>query len=422
MDNCPEYEFEKNEMVLVYHQRELAKAKIINRVKTNNTIKYFVHYSGWNKAWDEWISSSSILKITEENQKLSEILKENNVKCEVKEKPVVSHSSDFQKPFEKKERKVKSIKNVDVGESIYNILVKDSVIINHDKRIIKLPQTDLPTIQDLFNDFLIFRFKDEDAGNSKFNELSRTKRLCEITFKEDLFNENLTGNLQKMSKNFRKSIYIEFICGLKKLFNLKAKNLIYFYEKPQAMQILMNRYSSKKYSEIYLSKQIVKPLDIANESTNKEQLNGEYEKELENIRKFLCPYNNYLDEKKDELDPCRIFLPINFVRMLIDSTTYNLFEYFAYDSFFTVKLLHVLFEDFINFLEINKQKYFKHVYDEDYYNLEANMDHFKNVPNDNDNYEEITKSCYLTLYKFYKSNTDQNDKSEMDQKNQNNDN
>jgi hypothetical protein len=30
---------------------------------------YFIHYSNWNKSWDEWIDSSRILKVNEENLK-----------------------------------------------------------------------------------------------------------------------------------------------------------------------------------------------------------------------------------------------------------------------------------------------------------------------------------------------------------------
>uniref|UniRef100_A0A674ACB4 Mortality factor 4-like protein 1 n=1 Tax=Salmo trutta TaxID=8032 RepID=A0A674ACB4_SALTR len=52
-----------------------------NAVKTNikeKQIKYFIHYSGWNKNWDEWVPESRVLKYVDSNlQKQKELQKAN---------------------------------------------------------------------------------------------------------------------------------------------------------------------------------------------------------------------------------------------------------------------------------------------------------------------------------------------------------
>ena len=32
-----------------------------------NFARYFIHYKGWNKNWDEWVPEARMLKFTDEN-------------------------------------------------------------------------------------------------------------------------------------------------------------------------------------------------------------------------------------------------------------------------------------------------------------------------------------------------------------------
>uniref|UniRef100_A0A8C7NFF2 Mortality factor 4 like 1 n=1 Tax=Oncorhynchus mykiss TaxID=8022 RepID=A0A8C7NFF2_ONCMY len=54
---------------------------VFQAVKTNikeKQIKYFIHYSGWNKNWDEWVPESRVLKYVDSNlQKQKELQKAN---------------------------------------------------------------------------------------------------------------------------------------------------------------------------------------------------------------------------------------------------------------------------------------------------------------------------------------------------------
>ena len=48
----------------------LSKVKIICHLKVemqNGIPKYFIHYHGWNKNWDEWVPEARMLKYSDRN-------------------------------------------------------------------------------------------------------------------------------------------------------------------------------------------------------------------------------------------------------------------------------------------------------------------------------------------------------------------
>lgn len=68
--------YSENQKILCYHGEFLYEAKIIkvetllpssNKSNDQPQKKYLVHYNGWNKTWDEWVSDSRLLYITEDN-------------------------------------------------------------------------------------------------------------------------------------------------------------------------------------------------------------------------------------------------------------------------------------------------------------------------------------------------------------------
>ena len=59
--------FTEGEKVLCFHGPLLYEAKCVKTRKDGGNLQYFVHYLGWNKNWDEWVSENRILKITPEN-------------------------------------------------------------------------------------------------------------------------------------------------------------------------------------------------------------------------------------------------------------------------------------------------------------------------------------------------------------------
>ncbi|XP_039297025.1 mortality factor 4-like protein 1 [Nilaparvata lugens] len=65
----PKFRFQEGEKVLCFHGPLLYGAKCLqNRYdEKNKTSEYLIHYSGWNKSWDEWVPESRVLKHNDSN-------------------------------------------------------------------------------------------------------------------------------------------------------------------------------------------------------------------------------------------------------------------------------------------------------------------------------------------------------------------
>uniref|UniRef100_A0A8C4NGG3 Mortality factor 4 like 1 n=1 Tax=Eptatretus burgeri TaxID=7764 RepID=A0A8C4NGG3_EPTBU len=55
------------ERVLCFHGPLLYEAKCVKILVKDKHIKYFVHYNGWNKNWDEWVPETRVLKYVDTN-------------------------------------------------------------------------------------------------------------------------------------------------------------------------------------------------------------------------------------------------------------------------------------------------------------------------------------------------------------------
>uniref|UniRef100_A0A1E1XGG8 Mortality factor 4-like protein 1 n=1 Tax=Amblyomma aureolatum TaxID=187763 RepID=A0A1E1XGG8_9ACAR len=73
---APKARFQDGEKVLCFHGPLLYEAKCIKAQVKDKQTKYFIHYSGWNKNWDEWVPESRVLKFNDANlQKQKELEK-----------------------------------------------------------------------------------------------------------------------------------------------------------------------------------------------------------------------------------------------------------------------------------------------------------------------------------------------------------
>ncbi|XP_030044736.1 mortality factor 4-like protein 1, partial [Microcaecilia unicolor] len=74
----PRPKFQEGERVLCFHGPLLYEAKCVKVAIKDKQVKYFIHYSGWNKNWDEWVPESRVLKYVDINlQKQKELQKAN---------------------------------------------------------------------------------------------------------------------------------------------------------------------------------------------------------------------------------------------------------------------------------------------------------------------------------------------------------
>ena len=70
--------FVEGERVLCFHGPLLYEAVIKGQLRDKVT-KYLIHYNGWNKNWDEWVTESRVMKYCEENLKKQKELKQQHV-------------------------------------------------------------------------------------------------------------------------------------------------------------------------------------------------------------------------------------------------------------------------------------------------------------------------------------------------------
>ncbi|XP_052188928.1 protein MRG1-like isoform X2 [Diospyros lotus] len=68
--------FSQGEEVLAFHNGIVYEAKVQKAEFLMNEWRYFVHYRGWNKNWDEWVGVHRLMKYTEENAQIKEELNE----------------------------------------------------------------------------------------------------------------------------------------------------------------------------------------------------------------------------------------------------------------------------------------------------------------------------------------------------------
>ena len=62
--------YSAGEKFLCYHGALIYEAKCLQVGKNDsNEFIYFVHYNGWSKNWDEWVTAKRILKYNAENLK-----------------------------------------------------------------------------------------------------------------------------------------------------------------------------------------------------------------------------------------------------------------------------------------------------------------------------------------------------------------
>lgn len=71
--------FSEGEKILAYHGPLIYEAKIQRAELRKKEWKYFVHYLGWSKNWDEWVGTDRLMKYTEANiEKQKKLFKNQN--------------------------------------------------------------------------------------------------------------------------------------------------------------------------------------------------------------------------------------------------------------------------------------------------------------------------------------------------------
>lgn len=82
------------EKVLCFHGPLLYEAKAIKFQVQEKAVRYYVHYQGWNKSWDEWVPENRVLKYNEANIEKQRELKESHEALKGKKKKRAAEGID----------------------------------------------------------------------------------------------------------------------------------------------------------------------------------------------------------------------------------------------------------------------------------------------------------------------------------------
>uniref|UniRef100_A0A3B3YZS5 Mortality factor 4-like protein 1 n=1 Tax=Poecilia mexicana TaxID=48701 RepID=A0A3B3YZS5_9TELE len=198
----PKPKFQEGERVLCFHGPLLYEAKCVKINIKDKQIKYFIHYSGWNKNWDEWVPESRVLKYVDSNlAKQRELQKANHgetPQAPRKKRARVDPTVECEEMFANRvEVKVK------IPEELKPWLVDDWDLITRQKQLFHLPAK--KSVEVILEDYANYK---KSKGNSDNKEYAVN----------------------------------EVVAGIREYFNVMlGTQLLYKFERPQYADILSER-------------------------------------------------------------------------------------------------------------------------------------------------------------------------------------
>ncbi|KAL5664965.1 hypothetical protein ACJX0J_025073, partial [Zea mays] len=165
--------------------------------------RYFVHYLGWNKNWDEWVANDRLLELTEENVRKQQELDKNQVVDKTmksgrstQHKPKVSNADakadkdDTKSLISVKGKKRKSQLGTEIQDKekrsshsllvlqfplpLKKQLVDDWEFVTQMGKLVKLPRS--PTVDDILKKYLEHRAKKDGKINDSYAEILKGLR------------------------------------------------------------------------------------------------------------------------------------------------------------------------------------------------------------------------------------------------------
>ncbi|XP_031396895.1 protein MRG1 isoform X2 [Punica granatum] len=182
----PTRTFSEGEKVLAYHGPRIYEAKVQKTEVRKNEWRYFVHYLGWNKNWDEWVGADRLLKYTEENiMKQQALEKKQGIDRNPKSGRLTQHKPKISAATKGKKRKNDAVTEKDnvVAEKLVKIqipstlkkqLVDDWEFITQRDKLVKLPRS--PTVDDILTSYLEHKSKKDATVTDSVGEVLKGLR------------------------------------------------------------------------------------------------------------------------------------------------------------------------------------------------------------------------------------------------------
>uniref|UniRef100_A0A8C5BMD2 Mortality factor 4-like protein 1 n=1 Tax=Gadus morhua TaxID=8049 RepID=A0A8C5BMD2_GADMO len=217
----PKPKFSEGERVLCFHGPLLYEAKCVKINIKEKQIKYFIHYSGWNKNWDEWVPESRVLKYVDSNlAKQKELQKANQKAKKSKQKTpgAGEGTSTGEMPQGPRKKRARADATVESEEMFTNrVEVK-----------VKIPEELKPWLVD------------------DWDLITRQKQLFHLPAKKNIeavLEDYANYKKSKGNSNDNKEYAVgEVVAGIREYFNVMlGTQLLYKFERPQYAEILAER-------------------------------------------------------------------------------------------------------------------------------------------------------------------------------------
>ncbi|XVF64128.1 hypothetical protein PTKIN_Ptkin09bG0142600 [Pterospermum kingtungense] len=186
--------FRVGEKVFAYHHHRYYEAKILQFERRRTGYHYYVHYLGWKKSWDEWLTADRLMEFTDRNRKIQEDLNkfhEERKKAELHPTSKrgtgrASHSKlRNSKGGRGKKRKNDSstkksavssekLVNIQIPLTLKKQLIDDCEFITHFGKLVKLPRT--PSVEDILKLYLDYRCKYDGIVTDSVREIFKGMR------------------------------------------------------------------------------------------------------------------------------------------------------------------------------------------------------------------------------------------------------
>ncbi|OVA15917.1 Chromo domain/shadow [Macleaya cordata] len=189
--------FSEGEKVLAYHGPCIYEAKVQKVESRKKDRRYFVHYLGWNKNWDEWVGSDRLLKFTDENIRKQQAL----AKKQGADKNPKSGRSSQMKPKSStgkfsalivvavgkgKKRKgdssieekdtvsIEKLVKIQIPSTLKKQLVDDWEFVAQLGKLVKLPRS--PSVDDILKKYLDYKSKKDGMIAESIGEILKGLR------------------------------------------------------------------------------------------------------------------------------------------------------------------------------------------------------------------------------------------------------
>ncbi|KAI4321503.1 hypothetical protein MLD38_034873 [Melastoma candidum] len=176
-ESCP---YEEGEKVLAFHSLQVYEARVRKIEYRLNEWRYFLHYLGWNKNWDEWVLGSRLMKYTEENVQKHLT---NSSKQDLEKNAGSGRPAQLKTVPRGRKRKIDAatkekgalssgkLVSIRLPAVLKKQLTDDCEFITHLGKLVKLPR--VPNVDDITKKYLNYRMKKDGLVADSVREIMK---------------------------------------------------------------------------------------------------------------------------------------------------------------------------------------------------------------------------------------------------------